>query len=68
MMHVPNAMIMEIVRGYVDGSYNDIVSDRIRIEDGLLTLDDKPGLGTALHEGFASRPRSQVQITTNEQL
>jgi galactonate dehydratase len=68
MMHIPNAMIMEMVRGYVDGWYNDIVSDRIRIEDGLLTLSDRPGVGIALHEDIVSRPRSQVQVTTKQQL
>jgi L-alanine-DL-glutamate epimerase-like enolase superfamily enzyme len=68
MMHIPNAMIMEMVRGYVDGWYNDVVTDRMRIEDGLLTLGGKPGLGTALHEDFASRPSSHVEVTTEEQL
>jgi len=68
MMHIPNAMIMEMVRGYVDGWYNDIVSDHIRIGDGLLTLSDWPGLGIALQEDVAWRPRSQVQVTTQQQL
>lgn len=68
MMHIPNAMIMEMVRGYVDGWYNDVVTDRIRIEDGFLILGDKPGLGTALHEDFASRPRSHVEVSTAQQL
>jgi len=50
MMHIPNAIIMEIVRGYVDGWYNDIVTDQIKIEDGYLFLNGKPGLGTALRD------------------
>jgi L-alanine-DL-glutamate epimerase-like enolase superfamily enzyme len=68
MMHIPNAMIMEFVRGYVHGWYNDVVIDRIRIEDGFLTLGDKPGLGTALRDDFASRPGSHVEVTTEQQL
>ncbi|MBM3847023.1 MAG: mandelate racemase/muconate lactonizing enzyme family protein, partial [Verrucomicrobia bacterium] len=27
MLHIPNALIMEIVRGYVDGWYNDVLAD-----------------------------------------
>ena len=68
MMHIPNAMIMEMVRGYVDGWYNDVVTDRINIKDGLLTLGDKPGLGTALREDFASRPRSHVEVSSEQKL
>ena len=67
MMHIPNAMIMEFVRGYVYGWYNDVVTDLITIEDGLLTLGNKPGLGTKLHDDFASRPRSHVEVSTEQQ-
>jgi L-alanine-DL-glutamate epimerase-like enolase superfamily enzyme len=68
MMHIPNAMIAEIVRGYVDGWYDDVVTDHMKIEDGLLTLDGKPGLGTSLREDFTSRPRCHVEVTTEEHL
>lgn len=66
MMHIPNAMMMEIVRGYVDGWYNDVITDRISVEDGFLSLPEKPGLGTALHLDFASRPSAHVEVTTKE--
>ncbi len=56
MMHIPNAMIMETVRGYLDGWYNDVVTDPIPIEDGCLKLSEKPGLGTTLRADFASSP------------
>jgi len=68
MMHIPNAMIVEIVRGFVDGWYDDVVTDHIKVEDGLLTLDGKPGLGTSLREDFTSRPRCHVEVTTEEDL
>ena len=61
-------MIMEFVRGYVYGWYDDVVTERIRIEDGLLTLGDKPGLGIALHDDFASRPGSHVEVSTEQEL
>jgi galactonate dehydratase len=68
MMHLPNAMIMETVRGYVDGWYNEVVADRISLEDGHLSLGEKPGLGTALREDFVSRPGAHVEISTEENL
>ena len=67
MMHIPNAIIMEIVRGYVDGWYNDIVTDQIKIEDGYLFLNGKPGLGTALRDEVLADPRCKVEVSTEEQ-
>jgi galactonate dehydratase len=68
MMHIPNAMIMEMVRGYVEGWYNDVVTDQIRVKDGFLSLDEKPGLGTKLRDEFATGDRCRVETTTEEQL
>jgi len=68
MLHIPNAMIMETVRAYVDGWYNDVVTDRICVENGNLRVGDKPGLGTALHHDFASRPGAHVEITDQRKL
>ncbi len=68
MMHIPNAMIMEIVRGYVEGWYDDVVTDRIMVADGLLSLSDKPGLGTELREDLVAGDRCRVETTTAEQL
>ncbi len=68
MMHIPNAMIQEIVRGYVDGWYNDVVTDRLTVKEGQLSLNGKPGLGTALREDIASRPGAHVEVTTEKQV
>ena len=62
------ALIMETVRGYVDGWYNDVVTDRIPIADGKLGLPDRPGLGTRLRDDFSARPNARVEITTEENL
>lgn len=67
LMHIPNAMIMEVVRGYVEGWYNDVVTDQIPIADGQLSLaGDTPGLGTALQPDFATRSGCHVETTTAE--
>lgn len=70
MLHIPNALIMETVRSYTgeEGWYGDVVTDRIPIEEGHLSLPAKPGLGTRLREDFTSRPNAHVEITTKNDL
>ena len=62
MMHIPNAMIMEMVRGYVEGWYNDVVTDQIRIEDGFLSLDANPASGIKLRDEFVADDRCRIEI------
>lgn len=68
MLHIPNALIMETVRGYLDGWYNDVITDHIPTADGHVSLPHKPGLGTRLHDDFTSRRGAQVKVTTEETL
>ncbi len=68
MTHIPNAMIMETVRGYVDGWYDDVVSDRIEIRDGFLSLGGRPGLGIELRPDLIDRPGARVEESTAETL
>ena len=63
MLHVPNAMIVETVRAYYEGWYNDIVTDQILIQDGMITLSGKPGLGTALREEVLQRPDVHIEVS-----
>lgn len=64
MTHIPNAMIMETVRGYVDGWYDDVVSDRIEIRDGFLSLRGRPGLGIELRPDLIDRQGARVETST----
>jgi L-alanine-DL-glutamate epimerase-like enolase superfamily enzyme len=68
LLNVPNGLIMETVRGYVDGWYNDVVEDRIEIADGRLRLPDRPGLGTRLRDDLFGRPNARLEITSEENL
>ncbi|MCC6491560.1 MAG: mandelate racemase/muconate lactonizing enzyme family protein [Pirellulales bacterium] len=68
MLHIPNAMTMETVRGYIDGWYNEVVTDKIKIAEGHLFLEGKPGLGTTLREDFLARPDAVLESTTLDSL
>ncbi|MBN8995275.1 MAG: mandelate racemase/muconate lactonizing enzyme family protein [Rhizobiales bacterium] len=68
MLSAPNGLIMETVRAYTDGWYNDVVTDRIDIRDGMLGLPDRPGLGTKLQPDFFARPNARIEVTTEENL
>ena len=63
MLHIPNAMIMETVRSYYKGWYNDIVTEAIPISDGMLTLPENPGLGTALRPEILTRPDVHIEVS-----
>jgi galactonate dehydratase len=66
MLHIPNAMIMETVRAYYDGWYNDVMTERIPISDGMLSLPETPGLGTALREEVFQRADVHIEISDLE--
>lgn len=63
MLHIPNALIMETVRAYYDGWYNDAMTERIPISEGMLSLPEKPGLGTALREEILKRPDVHIEVS-----
>jgi L-alanine-DL-glutamate epimerase-like enolase superfamily enzyme len=68
MLHIPNAYVMETVRGYVDGWYDEVLTDRIPIADGHLSLPDRPGLGTRMRDDLLTRPNARLEVTTLEDL
>jgi L-alanine-DL-glutamate epimerase-like enolase superfamily enzyme len=68
LMSIPNALNMETVRGYIDGWYNEVVTDQLPISEGYLSLPKKPGLGTKLREEFIQRPDARIQITTEKEV
>ena len=68
MLHIPNAMIQEVVRGYVDGWYNDVMTEPLSLEEGHLRLNGKPGLGAALRPELLGRPGVHIDVTTEDQI
>jgi L-alanine-DL-glutamate epimerase-like enolase superfamily enzyme len=56
LMSAPNALIMESVRAFYRGYYNDVVTTVPTIEDGFIYPLTGAGLGTELLSDFAKRP------------
>jgi galactonate dehydratase len=63
MLHIPNAMIMETVRAYYDGWYEDVMTETIPISEGMLSLPERPGLGTALRKEVLQRPDVHSEVS-----
>jgi L-alanine-DL-glutamate epimerase-like enolase superfamily enzyme len=65
MAHLPNALIMEVVRAYYSTWYRDVLTTLPRVERGFIAPLDGPGLGTRLlpdlleREGVAVRRSAQ---------
>jgi L-alanine-DL-glutamate epimerase-like enolase superfamily enzyme len=68
MLHIPNGLIMETVRSYLDGWYDDVVADRIPVSEGHISVPARPGLGTQLRSDFTQRPNAQLEETTLDSL
>lgn len=65
-LHAPNTMIVESVRAFYLGWYNDAVTDQISIKDGMVTLSNKPGLGTKLRPEVLTRKDAHVEVSDLE--
>lgn len=61
----PNALILETVRAFLRGFYQDLVTALPRIEQGFAHPMPGPGLGTALNPDLRRRP--DVKIRRSEQ-
>ncbi len=52
---LPNAMVMEIVRGFIRGWYRDVLDRPLPVRGGEAVLDFAPGLGFALSPTLLAR-------------
>jgi L-alanine-DL-glutamate epimerase-like enolase superfamily enzyme len=59
--HVPNAMMMEAVRGFVEGWYRDVVDPSFVVHDGVIEILDRPGLGMTLRPDLWERPDAVIR-------
>ena len=61
--HAPNAMLMETVRAYTEGWYNDVMTEQLVIRDGHIEFPDRPGLGTALRPEVLERSDVHIEVS-----
>jgi L-alanine-DL-glutamate epimerase-like enolase superfamily enzyme len=61
---LPNAMVMETVRGFYDGYYRDVVTTPLTIREGRAFLDAAPGIGTRLRAELLARPDLRRRVST----
>jgi galactonate dehydratase len=66
MLHVPNALVVETVRAYYNGWYNEVMTEPLPVSDGMISLSDKPGLGTSLREEVLNRPDAHLEFSDEQ--
>jgi L-alanine-DL-glutamate epimerase-like enolase superfamily enzyme len=60
---LPNAMVMEVVRGFYQGYYLDIVDKPVPIRHGSAYFEFGPGLGVKLRPEVLSRSDINVRVS-----
>ena len=61
---IPNAMIMETVRGFCEGYYREVATPDVPLQDGRALLDRfGPGLGVSLRNEFLARSNLQRRLS-----
>lgn len=62
-LHAPNALIQESVRAFYSGWYKELVTELPRVEHGMISLNDKPGLGIELLPDLHKRKDALVRVS-----
>ncbi|MBJ3777388.1 mandelate racemase/muconate lactonizing enzyme family protein [Acuticoccus mangrovi] len=63
-MHIPNALIMESVRAFYKGWYNDLVTGLPIVKNGMLSIPEAPGHGVELLPDVLKRDGVMVRRST----
>ncbi len=62
-MHAPNALIQESVRVFYSGWYKELVTELPQVKNGMISLNDKPGLGLDLLPDLHKRAGAMVRVS-----
>lgn len=62
-LHAPNALIQESVRAFYSSWYKELVTELPRVENGMISLNDKSGLGIELLPGLHTRKDAIVRFS-----
>ena len=63
-LHLPNAIRQESVRAFRCGWYEEIVTALPRVEQGMVSAPEGPGLGTALRPEVFERADARLRTST----
>lgn len=62
-LHAPNALVQESVRAFYSGWYKELVTELPTVSGGMISLNDKPGLGLQLLPGLEKRADAVVRVS-----
>jgi galactonate dehydratase len=62
-LHAPNALIQESVRAFYSGWYKELVTELPVVERGMISLNNKPGLGIELLPDLHLRPDAIIKLS-----
>jgi galactonate dehydratase len=61
--HASNAKVMEVVRGFLEGWYREVVDNPPQVVDGVAAIPDRPGLGLSLLPDLRRRDDATVRTS-----
>jgi galactonate dehydratase len=61
-LHAPNALIQESVRAFYSGWYKELVTELPVVKNGMISLNNKPGLGLELLPDLHLRKDATVRM------
>ncbi|MBC7608974.1 MAG: mandelate racemase/muconate lactonizing enzyme family protein [Polaromonas sp.] len=62
-LHALNALVQESVRAFFTGWYKELVTELPKVENGMISLNNKPGLGLELLPDLHKRADAVVRIS-----
>ena len=62
-LHAPNALIQECVRAFYTGWYKELVTELPKVNRGMISVNDKPGLGIELLPDLHKRADAVVRVS-----
>ncbi|HTW00984.1 MAG TPA: mandelate racemase/muconate lactonizing enzyme family protein [Streptosporangiaceae bacterium] len=60
---MPNCLAVEVVRGFIDGYYREVLDQPLSVVHGTVAAPSRPGLGAALAPDFTARPDVTVRVS-----
>lgn len=62
-LHAPNALVQESVRAFFTGWYKELVTELPAVKNGMISLNNKPGLGLELLPDLHKRADAVLRVS-----